>query len=110
MCKKLLIVTSFMLALCFASTTIGQPEAHDPIPADGATNVSTPVTLRWTPGDVVVWREAMQRLVDFPDELARLRQNVRTPLSLEEHTAALAILYAHVIAGNLSVRSNVIEQ
>ena len=56
MCKKLLMLTSCcVLVLCFASTTIGQhPEAYDPIPEDGATNVNTPVTLRWTPGDVVV--------------------------------------------------------
>jgi len=54
MCKKLLMLTSFVLVLCFAGTTIGQPDAHDPIPADGATGVVTPVTLRWTPGDVVV--------------------------------------------------------
>ena len=50
------------------------------------------------PGDVAAWREAMQHLVDTPDDLARLRQNVRAPLSLEEHRAALESLYSQVIA------------
>jgi len=32
-------------------------EAHFPVPADGATNVVTPVTLTWTPGKVVVMHD-----------------------------------------------------
>ncbi|MEJ5308739.1 MAG: glycosyltransferase [Anaerolineae bacterium] len=51
------------------------------------------------PGDVMAWREALQRLVDMPDELARLREKVRPPLSLTEHEAALTSLYSQVIAG-----------
>ncbi|MBN2391087.1 MAG: glycosyltransferase [Anaerolineae bacterium] len=51
------------------------------------------------PGDVVAWREAMQRLVDVPDGLAQMRQNVCPPLSLEEHEAVLAALYARAIDG-----------
>ncbi|MFN2111111.1 MAG: glycosyltransferase [Anaerolineae bacterium] len=54
------------------------------------------------PGDVVAWREAIQLLVDLPDELARLRQNVRAPLSLEEHGAALESLYRQVIGASTS--------
>ena len=54
------------------------------------------------PGDVAAWREALQRLVDVPDELARLRQNVRPPLSLEEHAAALELLYRQVIDAGAS--------
>ena len=56
------------------------------------------------PGEVAVWREAMQCLVDAPDELSRLRQNVRFPLSLTEHEAVLASLYAKVIAGSTHLR------
>ncbi|MGC9395513.1 MAG: glycosyltransferase, partial [Anaerolineae bacterium] len=66
--------------------------------------------LLLAPGDVAAWREAMQRLVDSPDDLARLRQNVRVPLSLEEHEAALTALYTHIVAGNVSVRSKDTEQ
>lgn len=50
------------------------------------------------PGDVVAWREALQQLVDVPDELARLQENVRPPFSLTEHEAALTSLYSQVIA------------
>ena len=49
------------------------------------------------PGDVIAWREALQRLVDAPGDLARLRQNVHAPLTLEEHCAALTSLYSQVI-------------
>ena len=41
-------------------------EAHFPIPADGATDVITPVTLKWTPGKVVV----MHKLYFSTDEAA----------------------------------------
>jgi glycosyltransferase involved in cell wall biosynthesis len=54
------------------------------------------------PGDVVTWRDAMQHLVDTPDDLARLRQNVRAPLALEDHEAALASLYRQVIGAATS--------
>jgi glycosyltransferase involved in cell wall biosynthesis len=54
------------------------------------------------PGNVIAWREAMQRLVDAPGDLARLQQNVRAPLSLEEHRAALESLYVQVIGAAAS--------
>lgn len=60
---------------------------------DGADGLLLP------PGDVVAWREVMQRLVDVPDDLTWMRQSVRPPLSLEEHEAGLADLYTHVIEG-----------
>lgn len=52
--------------------------------------------VRVPPGDVTAWRAALQRLVDAPEELARLRANVRPPLSLEAHVAALEALYRQV--------------
>jgi glycosyltransferase involved in cell wall biosynthesis len=54
------------------------------------------------PGNVMAWREAMQHLVEMPDDLARLWQNVRVPLSLEEHGAALESLYKQVIGAAAS--------
>jgi glycosyltransferase involved in cell wall biosynthesis len=45
------------------------------------------------PGDVAAWRAALQRLVDEPDLLARLRANVRFPITLEEHVDQIETLY-----------------
>jgi glycosyltransferase involved in cell wall biosynthesis len=49
------------------------------------------------PGDVAAWREAIQRLVDDPDLLARLRSNVRPPMTMEEHASRMETLYNQII-------------
>ena len=50
------------------------------------------------PGDVSAWRAAMQRLADSPDLLARLRANVRPPMTLEAHVDQLETLYTRLVA------------
>ncbi|MBC7228164.1 MAG: glycosyltransferase family 4 protein [Thermoflexales bacterium] len=52
------------------------------------------------PGDVPAWRAAIQRLIDEPDLLARLRANVRPPMTMEEHVAHLEALYAQIVDRN----------
>ena len=49
------------------------------------------------PGDVAAWQSALQRLIDDPDLLARLRANVRPPMSLEEHTNWIESLYIQLV-------------
>jgi len=49
------------------------------------------------PGDIAGWRSALQRLVDDPDLLARLRANVRPPMSLEEHANSIESLYIQLV-------------
>jgi glycosyltransferase involved in cell wall biosynthesis len=49
------------------------------------------------PGDIIAWRSAIQRLVDEPDLLPRLRAGVRPPIAMEEHVDRLESLYAEVI-------------
>jgi glycosyltransferase involved in cell wall biosynthesis len=51
------------------------------------------------PGDVSAWRAALQRLVEEPNFLARLRANVRPPMTLNEHVGRIEALYAQ-LAGN----------
>jgi glycosyltransferase involved in cell wall biosynthesis len=46
------------------------------------------------PGDVAAWRAAIQRLLDEPDLLPRLRAGVRPPMTMEEHVDRLEALYA----------------
>jgi glycosyltransferase involved in cell wall biosynthesis len=48
-------------------------------------------------GDVAAWRSALQRLVDEPGLLERLRANVRPPLTLEEHVQQLQVLYRSLV-------------
>jgi glycosyltransferase involved in cell wall biosynthesis len=50
-----------------------------------------------TPGDIAAWQVAMQRLVDDPGELRRLRAGVRPPLTTDEHLAELIQVYAQVL-------------
>jgi glycosyltransferase involved in cell wall biosynthesis len=50
-----------------------------------------------TPGDAGAWQAAMQRLVDDPGELRRLRAGVRPPITMDEHLASLTQLYDHVM-------------
>jgi glycosyltransferase involved in cell wall biosynthesis len=58
--------------------------------------------LLMPPGDVDAWRAALRRLVDEPHLLARLRANVRPPLTLEEHVERIESLYAQVVAEHAS--------
>jgi glycosyltransferase involved in cell wall biosynthesis len=46
-----------------------------------------------TPGDVEAWREALRRLVDDPDRLAKLHSSVRPPMGLSEHVERVERLY-----------------
>ncbi|MFN3763518.1 MAG: glycosyltransferase, partial [Anaerolineae bacterium] len=52
------------------------------------------------PGDVAAWRSAIQRLIDDPDLLPRLRANVRPPMTMEEHVERLEALYAQIVDRN----------
>jgi len=45
----------------------------------------------------MAWRAAMQRLLDEPDLLPRLRAGVRPPMTMEEHVDRLETLYAQII-------------
>jgi glycosyltransferase involved in cell wall biosynthesis len=49
-----------------------------------------------SPGNVSAWQSALQRLVDEPDLLARLRANVRPPMTLDEHVDRIETLYAQL--------------
>ncbi len=51
------------------------------------------------PGDGTAWRAALQKLVDEPDLLNRLRANVQPPMTLEEHVSQVESLCAQVIQG-----------
>jgi glycosyltransferase involved in cell wall biosynthesis len=48
------------------------------------------------PGDAAAWRTALERLISEPALLARLRANVRLPLTLEEHTEQIESLYTQL--------------
>jgi glycosyltransferase involved in cell wall biosynthesis len=48
------------------------------------------------PRNVDAWRTALQRLLDEPDLLARLRANVRPPTMLTEHVDQIESLYADI--------------
>ena len=47
----------------------------------------------------MIWalRAAMQRLLDEPDLLPRLRAGVRPPMTMEEHVDHLESLYAQIV-------------
>lgn len=51
------------------------------------------------PGDVSAWRAAIQRLIDDPGLLSRLRANVQPPMTMEEHVQRLEALYGQVLQG-----------
>jgi glycosyltransferase involved in cell wall biosynthesis len=51
-----------------------------------------------SPGDVAAWRSALQRCLDEPDLLPRLRQGISPVRSLAEHLADLETLYAEAMA------------
>ena len=48
------------------------------------------------PGDESAWRAALQRLVDEPDLLARLRANVHPPMTLDAHVDEIEALYTQL--------------
>jgi glycosyltransferase involved in cell wall biosynthesis len=49
------------------------------------------------PGDVAAWQAAMQRLLDDPEEMERLRAGVRPPMTVDEHLSTLTQLYSQVL-------------
>lgn len=51
------------------------------------------------PGDVDAWRAVLQRLMDDPATLARLRAGVQRPLELAQHIQRLSDIYAQVVVG-----------
>jgi glycosyltransferase involved in cell wall biosynthesis len=52
------------------------------------------------PGDAAAWRTTLQRLVDEPDLLDRLRASVRPPMTLDEHVDRIETLYVQLVDGN----------
>jgi glycosyltransferase involved in cell wall biosynthesis len=52
------------------------------------------------PGDVYAWRGGIQRLMEQPDLLARLRAKVRPPLTLAEHVARVESVYRGSVQGH----------
>jgi len=55
--------------------------------------------LLFTPGSAAALRQAIQRLLDDPDLLARLRLNPQPPMDLAEHVQRLEAIYDRVLAG-----------
>ena len=49
------------------------------------------------PGDVIAWQVALQRVVDEPGLLTRLRANVRPPITLGEHVDRMESLYTQLV-------------
>jgi glycosyltransferase involved in cell wall biosynthesis len=54
--------------------------------------------LLFPPGDVVALRQALWRLVDEPDLLPRLRQNIPPPMDMDRHVQELEALYHNLVA------------
>ena len=50
-----------------------------------------------SPGDVGAWRAALERLVDEPEYLGRLRAGVQPPLGLAQHLQRLSEIYKQVV-------------
>jgi glycosyltransferase involved in cell wall biosynthesis len=50
------------------------------------------------PGDAVAWRGQIQRLLDEPELLPRLRAGIRPPLGLAEHVTEIEAVYAAALA------------
>ncbi|MBX2997422.1 MAG: glycosyltransferase family 4 protein [Caldilineaceae bacterium] len=48
-------------------------------------------------GSTRAWRQTLQRLIDDPTLLGKLRQQVRPPLGVDEHIARLQRIYTEVI-------------
>ena len=49
--------------------------------------------LHFPPGDATALRQALQRLLDEPDLLPRLRQNIPPPMDVADHVQRLETLY-----------------
>ncbi len=49
------------------------------------------------PADIFAWRAVLQRLINEPNLLARLRAGVRPPMTIEEHVDRLEALYAEIL-------------
>jgi glycosyltransferase involved in cell wall biosynthesis len=48
-------------------------------------------------GNVDAWRQTLQRLVDEPALVARLKEGIRPPMSLDDHLAQLLAIYREAI-------------
>ena len=57
--------------------------------------------LLFPPGDVATLRRTLQRLVDEPDLLPRLRRNIPPPMDMDRHVQELEALY-HCLAAKRS--------
>lgn len=55
--------------------------------------------LLLAPGDVEVWRAALQSLVDAPVRLATLRAGIVAPRQLAEHVDQIEAIYHEILAG-----------
>lgn len=53
--------------------------------------------LLFPPGDVLALQRTLQRILDEPDLLPRLRSGVPSPLDIEEHAGELERLYRQVV-------------
>ena len=51
------------------------------------------------PGDVALWSAALQRLVDDPALLDRLRNGVRPPMEMAQHVQSLCDVYERMLSG-----------
>lgn len=49
------------------------------------------------PGDTDAWQSVLQDLIDEPGLVAKLQSNVRTPMTMVEHTSRLESIYASVL-------------
>jgi glycosyltransferase involved in cell wall biosynthesis len=55
--------------------------------------------LLFTAGDAGALRQVLQRLLDSPDLLARLRQGILPPVYLPDHSAQLEKIYSSLVRG-----------
>lgn len=53
-------------------------------------------------GDVSAWRDTLQRVIDDPALLARLRCAVRPPMPQEEHVRRVEMIYEQTLGGRAS--------
>jgi glycosyltransferase involved in cell wall biosynthesis len=54
--------------------------------------------LVFPPGDADSLRQALQRLVDEPDLLQRLRRRIPPPVDIVEHAGQLETVYGQLVA------------
>jgi glycosyltransferase involved in cell wall biosynthesis len=60
------------------------------------------------PGSVDGWQEALRRLVEEPDLLARLRRGVRLPREMREVADEMAALYAELVGHAVGARESML--